>query len=72
MADTPTHVDVRLGADLSVIRPGDTVLVRMHRDIPLVQAHTVAERLRDRLPDVEVIVLTGADAIAVYRPDPPG
>jgi hypothetical protein len=71
MADSPAHIDVRLSADLTVIRPGDTILVRMHRDAPSQQLLAVAERLRDRLPDVEVLVLAGADGIDIYRPGEP-
>ena len=56
----------------AVIRPGDTVLIRMHRDAPRVQLLAVAERIRDRLPDVEVIALAGADGIDVYRPKEEG
>ncbi|MEV5163853.1 hypothetical protein AB0K66_04390 [Streptomyces werraensis] len=51
----------------TIIRPGDTVLIRMRHDAPPVQVLAVAERLRDRLPDVEVIALA-ADGIDVYRP----
>ncbi|MEV4033409.1 hypothetical protein [Streptomyces umbrinus] len=71
MAATPDHieVDVRLAAELTVIRPGDKVLVRMPRDLRLEQAMQVAERLRERLPDVEFLVIAGVDGIDVYRPD---
>lgn len=69
MADSPTTAAVTLAADLIVIRPGDTILVRMHRDAPREQLLAVAERLRDRLPDVEVLVLAGAEGIEVYRPE---
>lgn len=69
MAETPTTVTVDIAADLTVIRPGDTVLVRMQRDIPRVQLETVADRLRERLPGVEVLLLTGVDGIDVYRPE---
>lgn len=63
------QTEVRLvEAELSVIRPGDKVLVRMPRDIRPEQAKRVADRLRERLPDVEVLVLAGVDGIDVYRP----
>lgn len=71
MADIPAAAAVTLAADLTVIRPGDTILVRMHRDTPSEQLLFVAERLRDRLPGVEVLMLPGAEGIEVYRPQVP-
>lgn len=67
-SDDPAAIEVRLAADLTVIRPGDTILVRMHRDTPREQLLFVGERLRDRLPGVEVLMLPGAEGIEVYRP----
>ncbi|MEW2567648.1 hypothetical protein [Streptomyces sp. NPDC047070] len=66
--DDPTAIDVRLAADLTVIRPGDTALVRMHRDTRREQLLFVAERLRDRMPGVDVLMLPGAEGVEVYRP----
>lgn len=68
MAETPTTVTVDIAADLTVIRPGDTVLVRMPSGTHRVQLETVAERLRERLPGVEVLLVAGVDGIDVYRP----
>ncbi|MET9815317.1 hypothetical protein [Streptomyces sp. NPDC006355] len=68
MATTPPTVTVDLAADLTVIRPGDTLLVRMPSNAPLVQLEMVANRLRDRLPDVEVLVIA-AEGVDVYRPN---
>jgi hypothetical protein len=62
------QVDVRVvEAELSVIRPGDAVLVRMASGVEVEQARAVAERLGERLPEVEVLVLAGVDGIDVYR-----
>lgn len=69
MADTPPTVTVDIAADLTVIRPGDTVLVRMPRDTHRVQLETVADRLRERLPGVDVLLLAGVDGVDVYRPE---
>ncbi|MFZ4143376.1 hypothetical protein ACOZDZ_21990 [Streptomyces griseoincarnatus] len=55
----------------SVVRPGDKLLVRLRSEVPLIQQQTVAERLRDRLPDVDVLVIA-SEGIHVYRPDTPG
>ncbi|MFE5258249.1 hypothetical protein [Streptomyces coelicoflavus] len=69
MADTPTTLALDLSADLAVIRPGDTVLVRVPSDIPAEQIRRIVDQLKERLPDVaDVLVLAGADGIAVYRP----
>ncbi|GAB2714497.1 hypothetical protein [Streptomyces bullii] len=62
-------LNVRVNVEVTVIRPGDTALVRMPRDTPRVQLETVADRLRERLPDVDVVLLAGVDGIDVYRPD---
>ncbi|WND33964.1 hypothetical protein RI578_06505 [Streptomyces sp. BB1-1-1] len=74
MARTPEQVTVRVDfeAQLSVIRPGDTVLVRVARDTPPVQLERLADRLRERLPSVEVLLLAGVDGIDVYRPGEAG
>ncbi|MFF3891383.1 hypothetical protein [Streptomyces sp. NPDC001914] len=64
-----TGIDVRLAADLTVIRPGDTVLVRLSTPrVTQQQAHAVKERLEEALPDVTVRLVTGVDGIDVYRP----
>lgn len=63
--------DELIQGEQRVIRPGDTVLVRLSSDMRPEYCLQVAERLRDRLPGVEVLVIA-ADGIDVYRPDPPG
>lgn len=66
MADTPTTITV----DLTVIRPGDTVLVRVPPAVPAARARDIAEQLRQRLAGVaDVLVIAGADGTDVYRPD---
>ncbi|MFF7899968.1 hypothetical protein ACFZCV_14405 [Streptomyces sp. NPDC007920] len=57
--------------ETSVIRPGDTLLIRLRSDAPLVQQKTVTDRLRDRLPGVDVLVIA-AEGVDVYRPNPSG
>lgn len=67
------QVNVQVAAaELSVIRPGDTVLVRVAGDTPAVRLEAIADRLRERLPDVEVLLVAGVDGIDVYRPGEPG
>lgn len=70
MANTPPHVTVDIAADLTVLQPGDTVLVSVPATTPAAQAQRIAEQLRDRLPDVaDVLVLAGAEGITTYRPN---
>ncbi|MFF9215614.1 hypothetical protein [Streptomyces viridosporus] len=52
----------------AIIRSGDTVLLRLRHDAPRAQQLAMADRLRSRLPDIEVLVLAGIDGIDVYRP----
>lgn len=64
------HVRI-VEAELSVIRPGDVVLLRMPREATAEQLHHIAEQLRERMPDVTFCVLTGVDGIDVFRNSEP-
>ncbi|MBL3669061.1 hypothetical protein JL475_24320 [Streptomyces sp. M2CJ-2] len=66
---TPAQAAATLPGTSAVIRPGDTVLIRLRHDAPRAQQLAVADRLRSRIPDVEVLVLAGIDGIDVYRPE---
>ncbi|MFF3848035.1 hypothetical protein [Streptomyces sp. NPDC002328] len=59
---------MRMTVETTVIRPGDTVLVRMPSGTPAVQMERIVDRLRERLPGVEVLLLAGVDGVDVYRP----
>ncbi|MET8826539.1 hypothetical protein ABZX40_41330 [Streptomyces sp. NPDC004610] len=61
-------VTVDIAADLTIIRPGDTLLVLMPSTVQYAQLSAVTTRLTARLPGVEVIVIP-AEGITVYRPD---
>jgi hypothetical protein len=54
-------------AEMAVIRPGDTLIVRVSRDVTAEAAADYRAKLEDRLPGVDILVLA-ADGIAVYRP----
>lgn len=69
--------DVRVSEDVvtqvvqtAVLRPGDTLIVR----VPLNTTRSALEQLmagfRERLPEVPVVVL-GAEEMVVYRSEPP-
>lgn len=65
----PTAIDLRLAAELTVIRPGDTVLVRLATShVTQQQAHAIKQRLEQALEGVTVRLVTGVDDIHVYRP----
>lgn len=65
----PAAVDIRLAAELTVIRPGDTVVVRLAApSVTQQQAHAIKQRLEDALEGVTVRLVTGVDDIHVYRP----
>lgn len=55
--------------ELTVIRPGDTALVRVQRGTTSEQAQEMTALLKEQLPGVEVLLLAGVDGIEVYRPD---
>lgn len=59
--------------EVTVIRPGDTLVLRLASEIPPCQVdqvtRTLRDRLRARLPGVDVLLITGVDGLAVYRPD---
>ncbi len=56
-------------SDIQVIRPGDTVVVRLEQT----PTPEVLERMRtaykDALPDVKFVFIGGVIGIDIYRPD---
>ncbi|MGW6295640.1 hypothetical protein [Streptomyces sp. NPDC055058] len=68
MADLRVTYEV----ELTVIRPGDTALVRVARDMTPEQVVRLRDALREQLPGVTVVLLAGVDGIDVYRPDEAG
>ncbi len=69
-ADPTPAIDVRLAADLTVVRPGDTALVRVPPALDREAAQRLHEKLVERLPGVTVVLIAGVDGIDVYRPAP--
>lgn len=61
-------------AEALVVRPGDTLLLRVG-DMSPAQFQRfrddVGPRLGERLPDVKVVVIGGVEQIAVYHPGAP-
>lgn len=57
---------------MQVIRPGDTILVRLDSQITADAAAKMVEAMKERFPDCEICVLGGGVAgIDVYRPSRP-
>ncbi|MEU9199426.1 hypothetical protein [Streptomyces sp. NPDC048332] len=60
-------LDVRL-TEAAVIRPGDTVLIRIPSAFTDAQRQIVRKALERELPDVSVVIVSGTDSMHVYRP----
>lgn len=52
-----------------VIRPGDTVLMRVDQELSADELTALAEKMKDRLPGCDIIFLSGLQVVDVYRPD---
>lgn len=61
-------------AEALVIRPGDTLILRLAPAVTASQLEEYRKRfvpfLREHLPGVEVVMVGGVEQMAVYRPDP--
>lgn len=51
-----------------IVRPGDTLIVRIQPDISRQRFEEFADSIKARLPEVKVVVLA-AEQLLVYRPD---
>lgn len=52
-----------------VVRPGDTLIVRIGTNVTRDTAEQLRAAVLQRLPGLADVVLIGADGLAVYRPD---
>lgn len=68
MSENPMSVEIVVSCDAHVIRPGDTVILRVDQTVTPDQARFVAETLKDKLPGVEVLIVGAVAGIDVYRP----
>ena len=53
-----------------VVRPGDTLLVRIPVNTSMDSAHQLYERLKARLPAEIDFAIIAAEQLGVYRPKP--
>jgi ABC-type sugar transport system substrate-binding protein len=65
------EVRVKPRIDAVVVRPGDTLVVRVAPDMTPEQAAELKANLLDRLPGIDAVIV-GSDQMLVYRPDGAG
>lgn len=56
------------------IRPGDTLVLRMRAEINTRKqldemADVISEAVKERLPEVRLVLLAGVEQVLVYRPE---
>jgi len=56
-------------SDIQIIRPGDTVIVRLDKVPTAEMLEQLRTAYKDALPDVEFVFVGGVVGIDVYRPD---
>lgn len=75
MASSSEHT-VRVKAEVEwdnaiMVRPGDKLVVGIAGSITATMAREMKERLGERLPDVDVVIVDNVAGFAVYRDDEP-
>jgi hypothetical protein len=53
----------------AVVRPGDTLILRLADHQPMEYIDRCSKAIREKLPDVEVLFIGGVDEMALYRPE---
>lgn len=57
-------------AKTDVVRPNDTMIIRLKRHISMQEHHDLMDYLRDMLPGtLNFVVISGVDEIRVFRPE---
>lgn len=71
MAKNEVEVHIKPVLDGPVVRPGDKLIARVNpdRNWTLAQVDKLAADIKERLPGVDVCVVT-ADQLVIYRPEP--
>lgn len=52
----------------AVIEPGQTLILRYTKLITKEQGEEIRKRIADRLPGVEVLIISACDQVVVYQP----
>jgi hypothetical protein len=50
------------------VRPGDTLIIRVSSDYTKEQFDHISAALQERLPGIDLMVLSGVEQIIAYRP----
>jgi hypothetical protein len=53
----------------AVVRPGDTLILRVADRMSMEHIDRCGKALREKLPDVEVFFVGGVEEMAIYRPE---
>lgn len=70
MAAAGMTLPVEVELSVLTVRPGDILVVRYSRAVSADEAERTKAQLKERLPGIrDVVVITAADGLAVYRPD---
>jgi hypothetical protein len=60
--------DLEAVLDATVLRPGDTLVLRVAADVSREWFEDFKAHLAGRLPGVETVVVAGVEQMLVYRP----
>lgn len=52
----------------AVARPGDTLLLTCQERVTIEQANRIRDELMDRMPGVQVTIVSPMSSVTVYRP----
>lgn len=55
----------------ATIQPGDTLVIAMPRELTHQDASDIRAMLREQMPDVRIVLLTGVAGMATYRQPTP-
>lgn len=53
----------------AVVRPGDTLILRVADRTSMEYIDRCGNALREKLPDVEICFISGVEEMAIYRPE---
>lgn len=68
MAEAKMAVRADLSLNGAVVRPGDTLIVCLPRDTSMDGGERVKKALAEMMPGVHVVVVSGVEHLAAYRP----
>lgn len=68
-AEFPVAAETVREVDALVIRPGDTLILRMTHNVTPAEVQSLASTVKERLADIHVLVLGGVEQMAAYKPN---